>query len=109
MKKVTAKRGGDNVFADLRVADPDTHMLKAALVARLQEVVRAKTITQAKTAELIGVSQPDVSRILRGQFRDISVERLVLFLTRLGCSVDIVVKPEKKPAFAPIRLDPEPF
>lgn len=108
MSKIASKRGSENVFADLMVADPETHLLKAQLVARLQEVVRAKKITQAKTAELIGVSQPDVSRILRGQFRDISVERLVLFLTRLGCAIDIVVKPANKRAFAPIHLDAEP-
>jgi len=102
------KRGGDNVFADLQVAESETHLLKAQLVARLQEVIRAKKLTQAKTAELIGVSQPDVSRILHGQFRETSVERLVLFLTRLGCSVDIVVKPPNKRAFTPIHLDPTP-
>lgn len=108
MSKITSKRGSGNVFADLRIADADTHLLKAQLVARLQEVIRAKKMTQARTAEVIGVSQPDVSRMLRGQFRDISVERLVLFLTRLGCTVDIVVKPANKRAFAPIHLDAEP-
>jgi predicted XRE-type DNA-binding protein len=108
MSKVASKRGSGNVFADLQIADAETHLLKAQLVARLQQVIRTKKMTQAKTADAIGVSQPDVSRILRGQFRDVSVERLVLFLTRLGCSVDIVVKPANKRAFAPIHLDAEP-
>lgn len=108
MSRSASKRGSGNVFADLLVADSETHLLKAQLVARLQEVIRANKVTQARTAELIGVSQPDVSRILRGQFRDVSVERLVLFLTRLGCTVDIVVKPANKRAFAPIHLDAEP-
>lgn len=108
MSKAASKPGSGNVFADLMIADAETHLLKAQLVARLQEVVRARRMTQTKTAELIGVSQPDVSRMLRGQFRDISVERLVLFLTRLGCTIDIVVKPANKRAFAPIHLDAEP-
>ncbi|MGQ0532845.1 MAG: helix-turn-helix domain-containing protein [Caulobacteraceae bacterium] len=108
MSKVASKRSSGNVFADLQIADSDTHLLKAQLVARLQHVIRAGKMTQAKTAEVIGVSQPDVSRILRGEFRDISVERLVLFLTRLGCAIDIVVKPANKRAFAPIHLDAEP-
>ena len=55
----------------------------------------------------MGVSQPDVSRMLHGQFRDIPVERLVIFLTRLGCDVDIVVKPTTKRAFALIHLEAE--
>ena len=107
MTKVTSKRGSGNVFADLQIADAETHLLKAQLVARVQDVIRSKKLTQDKAADLIGVSQPDVSRMLRGQFRDISVERLVLFLTRLGCAVDIVVKPTNKRAFAPIHLDAE--
>ena len=105
MSKAIYKRG--NVFAELRVADAESHLLKAQLVARIQEVIRSLNITQTKAAELIGVSQPDVSRLLRGQFRDLSVERLVVFLTRLGCAVDIVVKPARKRAFAPIHLDGE--
>ena len=107
MSKATIKRGGGNVFADLRVPDAETHLLKAQLVARVQEVIRSQKLTQARAAERIGVSQPDVSRMLKGQFREISVERLVLFLTRLGCAVDIVVKPTNKRAFAAIHLDAE--
>lgn len=104
MTKAPAKRGSNNVFADLRVPDADAHLLKAQLVARVQEVIRSRKLTQVRAAELIGVSQPDVSRMLKGQFREISVERLVLFLTRLGCAVDIVVKPTNKRAFAAIRV-----
>ena len=104
MTKPPTKRGSNNVFADLRVPDADAHLLKAQLVARVQEVIRARKLTQARAAELMSVSQPDVSRMLKGQFREISVERLVLFLTRLGCAVDIVVKPANKRAFAAIRV-----
>lgn len=107
MSKAPTKRRSPNVFADLRVPDAETHLLKAQLVARVQAVIRSRKLTQVRAAELIGVSQPDVSRMLKGQFRDISVERLVLFLTRLGCAVDIVVKPTNKRAFAPIRVGAE--
>ena len=106
-KANTTKRGAGNVFADLRVPDAETHLLKAQLVTRVQEVVRSRRLTQVQAAELMGVSQPDVSRMLKGQFRDISVERLVVFLTRLGCGVDIVVKPANRRAFAPIHVEAE--
>lgn len=106
-KTVRSRAHGGNVFADLGVPDADTHLLKAELVARLQSVIRSQELTQTRTAELLGVSQPDVSRILSGRFRDISVERLVNLLTRLGCAVDIVVKPAKRKAFAPIHLEAE--
>jgi predicted XRE-type DNA-binding protein len=54
----------------------------------------------------MGVSQPDVSRMLKGQFRDLSVERIMRMLTRLGCEVDIVVKPQgRRKAFETIHLE----
>ena len=104
-KSGATKRGARNVFADMRVPDAETHLLKAQLTARVREVIHSRRLTQTQAADLMGVSQPDVSRILKGQFRDISVERLVLFLTRLGCDVEIVVKPANRRAFAPIHVE----
>lgn len=85
--------GTDNVFADLGHADPDTHLLKAQLVSRMADVMGERKMTQVAAANASGVSQPDVSRILKGHFRDVSVERLMRMLTKLGCEVDIVVRP----------------
>ncbi len=46
----------------------------------------------------MGLSQPDVSRLLNGQFRDASVERLMRLLTRLGCDVEITIRKHGKAA-----------
>lgn len=86
--------GTDNVFADLGYVNPDTHLLKAQLVSRMADVMGERKMTQVAAAKVSGVSQPDVSRILKGHFRDVSVERLMRMLIRLGCEVDIVVRPE---------------
>ncbi len=85
-------RGTKNVFADLGFPDAETHLLKAELVTRIQGVIAAQKLTQTAAAKRMGFSQPDVSRLLKGQFRDISVERLMRLLTRLGCDVDITVR-----------------
>ncbi|MBX9769943.1 MAG: helix-turn-helix domain-containing protein [Candidatus Obscuribacterales bacterium] len=87
------RRGSKNVFADLGYSDPETHLLKAQLVSRISEIVRKQKLTQTQAAQIMGLSQPDVSRLLKGQFRDVSVERIMRLLTRLGCTVDIVIKP----------------
>ena len=87
------RHGSGNVFADLGYAGPDTHFLKAGLMSRVIEIIHARKLTQTQAARLTGVSQPDISRLLKGQFRDVSMERIMRMLTRLGCEVDIVVKP----------------
>ncbi len=85
-------RGTGNIFADLGYADADTHLLKAGLVSRIHDLMLEQKLPQIAAAKLMGISQPDVSRLLNGQFRDVSVERLMRMLTRLGCEVDIVVR-----------------
>lgn len=96
------ERGSGNVFADLGRPDAETHLLKAELVVRIDQIVRERRLTQARAAELLGVSQPDVSRLLSGNFRDYSVERLLRLLTILGRDVEIVIR--KSRARQPGRL-----
>ena len=87
------RAGSVNIFADLGYADAETHLLKAQLVLRMKAVLDERGMTQTTAAKATGVSQPDISRMLSGQFRDVSVERLMRMLTRLGCAVDIVIRP----------------
>ena len=101
-KKIPIERSSGNVFDDLGLPDADTHLLKAELVSRIDEIVRRRRLTQSKAAEVMGISQPDVSRLLRGKFRDYSVERLFRLLQALGRDVEIVIR--KSRANRPGRL-----
>ena len=81
---------------------PDTHLAKADLVARIDDIIRKRGLTQAQAARELGLSQPDVSRLLRGRFGQYSVERLLRLLLALGRDVGIVIKrPRRK---GPCRL-----
>lgn len=100
------RRGTKNVFADLGFPDAETHLLKAELVSRVRDILEDGQLTQTEAAAITGVSQPDLSPMLKGRFRDVSVERIMRMLTRLECEVDTVMKPRgRKRAFAPIHLD----
>ena len=101
----TAERGSGNVFADLGLADADTHLLKAELVTRIDAIVRQRGgITQTEAARILGLSQPDVSRLLRGDFREYSLERLLRLLTTLGRDIDIVIRPPRSAAGGKLRI-----
>lgn len=89
MKKIPdtrIKRGTKNVFADLGIPDSETHLLKAELVTRIQRIITAQALTQVAAAKRMDLSQPVVSRLFSGQFRDVSVECLMGLLTRLGAA-----------------------
>jgi predicted XRE-type DNA-binding protein len=106
-KRTAIRRGTKNIFADLGFPDAETHLLKAQLMSRVQDTMQERKLTQTAAARITRVSQPDLSRMLKGHFRDVSVERIMRMLTSLGCEVDIVIKAQgRKRAFAPIHLEP---
>ncbi len=88
---VKIERSSGNVFADLGLPDAETHLLKAELVTRIDRIIRQRGLKQVEAEKLLRLSQPDVSRLMRGDFREYSVERLLRLLTALGRDVDIVV------------------
>jgi predicted XRE-type DNA-binding protein len=69
------------------------NLLKAELVRRIVVLMRERGLRQIEAAGLFGVKQPDVSKLLHGDFRQFSVERLLRFLVALGQDVEIVVRP----------------
>lgn len=103
--EIPVERGSGNVFADLGRADADTHLLKAELVARIDAIIRRRRLTQAQAATLLGLSQPDVSRLLRGGFRDFSVERLLRLLMALGQDVEITIRKPKARRAGRLRIE----
>ena len=90
--EIRIERGSGNVFADLGRPDADAHLLKAELVTLIDKIIRQRGLKQVEAAKVLGLSQPDVSRLLRGRFREYSVERLMRLLTALGRDVEIVIR-----------------
>jgi len=87
--------GSGNVFKDLGVPNAEEHLVKAQLVFKIDRIMKDRGLRQVEAAGLFGVRQPDVSKMLRGEFRQFSVERLLRFLVALDQDVEIVVKPHR--------------
>ena len=95
MTRTTYEKGSGNVFADVGVPNADEHLVKAHLVYKIDALMKERDLKQVEAADLFGIKQPDVSKMLRGDFRQFSVERLLRFLVALGQDVEIVVKPPR--------------
>ena len=87
--------GSGNVFQDIGVPNAEEHLVKAQLVFKIDTILKKRGLKQVEAADLFGVRQPDVSKMLRGEFRQFSVERLLRFLVALDQDVEIVVKPHR--------------
>lgn len=91
-KKMRVERGSYNIFADLGHPEPEVHLLKAELVTHIDRIIRHRKLKQVEVAKLFGLPQPEVSRLLRGNFHDYSLYQILRFLTLLGRDVEIIIR-----------------
>jgi predicted XRE-type DNA-binding protein len=80
-----------NVFIDLGYSPDEAAILqmRGDLMADLRKFIKAKRLTQAKAAEMLGVSQSRVSNLIRGKWEKFSLEMLITLATRAGMRVTL--------------------
>ncbi|MDR2668601.1 MAG: helix-turn-helix domain-containing protein, partial [Desulfovibrio sp.] len=61
-----------NVYEDLDMENSAEMLVKAQLASAIQDILDSRGLTQTQAAELMGLPQPKLSRLLNGQFRGIS-------------------------------------
>lgn len=98
-KKTTSihiEHGSANVFADLGFPDPELERFKATLMLQIYRIITQRKLTQAQAGKVLGIRQPNVSRLMRGSSGSYSVERLIEFLTALGHNVEVKITPTRR-------------
>jgi predicted XRE-type DNA-binding protein len=97
---IEIEKSSGNVYADLGMADAEDMRVKAQLASKISEIVQARRWTQQQAADVLGISQPKLSQLMRGQFRGISEAKMLELLARLGRNIQIVVGPARRSAKA---------
>jgi predicted XRE-type DNA-binding protein len=95
-RKIEIHEGGGDVFADLGLPSSEARMPKASIVAELFRLIKGRGLTQVKAAKPVGIAQPDLSHLPRGDFDDHSAERLIKMLTAFEQDIEIVMKPHRR-------------
>ena len=89
MKRVTI--GSKNVFRDLGLENAEELQAKAILAHYIITAIEKRGLTQARAAEIIGATQPNVSDLFRGRVDGFTIDRLTKYLNALGKDVEIKV------------------
>ena len=89
--------GSGNVFADLGLPNAEKLKIKSGLVIEITKAVRKLGLTQDEAARRMGITQPKVSGMLRGDFSNLSERKLMDCLNRLGYDIEIKVRPAAEP------------
>jgi len=95
-KGLRVTEGSGNVFADLGFPNPEREQMKARLTLQIYRLIKSRAVSQAAAGKILGIGQPHVSSLMRGQSGAFSAERLMEFLTALGQDVEITVRPTSK-------------
>ncbi len=89
--------GSGNVFSDLGFTPREAAqlLLKAELTRQILNRIKELSLTQVAAGQRLGISQPDVSKLLNGRFTGYSTDRLIAILNALEVDVEIVIRPRK--------------
>ena len=89
-------RSSGNVFADLGLPNAEEKQTKVRLAVAINQTLAALRLSQTRAARHLGINQPKISALAHYRLDGFSVERLMHFLTRLGCHIEIVIRPSRK-------------
>ena len=98
-KRVTP--GHSNVFADIGLEDADELLIKADLAISIATIIKQRGLSQTAAGKVLGIDQPKVSRLVRGELHGFSIDQLIRLLGALGQKVSVVVEaasPKPRPA-----------
>ncbi len=95
MSKMQFEVSSRNVFKDLGLTNAEEHLVKAQLVYELDKALRNRKLNRVAAGELFRIPQRDVSKVLRGEFRQLPIHRLLGFLATLNPGIEIVVRPHR--------------
>jgi predicted XRE-type DNA-binding protein len=100
MAKRRRPRASKNVFRDLGFSvDEAEHLrVRSELMAKLQAAITARDVKQVEAAELLGVTQPRVSDLMRGRIDLFNTEMLIDMLSKLGLRTKVVLEARRRRA-----------
>lgn len=93
----------DNIFADLGLKNSEELLARSELLSEVSRLIKTSKLSQKEIAKILDISQPKVSMLVKGKLSAFSTETLFLYLTLLGCSIEINLKPLRHVSRARIR------
>ena len=96
-EKLKITKSSGNVFRDIGFSEAESQdlVIRSKLMRELRNRIERLGLTQAKAAELLQVTQPRISDLLRGKISLFSTETLIGMLARLGGQISVSVKFKK--------------
>ncbi|MGN7610766.1 helix-turn-helix domain-containing protein [Magnetococcales bacterium HHB-1] len=89
---MTEERSTGNIFEDLEMDNPEEERAKAQLSIQIRYIIKERGLTQKQAGKILGISQTEVSNLVRGATEQFTMDRMFRFLNLLGRNVRIIVE-----------------
>ena len=86
------EKSSGNIFADIGFTNDQEMLVKANLALKISEIIAQRRLTQIEAAAVLGMPQPKLSKLLRGQFHGVSETKMLECLNKLGRDIQIVIR-----------------
>jgi predicted XRE-type DNA-binding protein len=95
MAEIPLQKSSGNVFADMGFSPTEAAELtaKSRLIQAIDETIKRRKLTQLEAARRCRTDQPTLSKVLRGRMESVTIDRLTAWLTALGRTVEIRIRP----------------
>jgi predicted XRE-type DNA-binding protein len=94
MDRTVFEESSGNIFADLGFDNADEMLMRGKIGIQVVRLLRERNVKQREAAELLGVSQPEVSHLMKGEFQRFSEGKLLMFLKRLDTEITLHIRPQ---------------
>ncbi|MBD2196897.1 MULTISPECIES: helix-turn-helix domain-containing protein [Calothrix] len=82
-----------NVFADLGLEDADELFTRGKIGIVVLRLLKQRNLKQREISKLLGIPQPEVSHLMKGEFQRFSEGKLLIFLKRLDTEITLHLRP----------------
>ena len=82
-----------NVFADLGLEDAEELFTRGKIGIEVLHLLKQRNLKQREISKLLGIPQPEVSYLMRGEFQRFSEGKLLTFLKRLDTEISLHLRP----------------
>jgi predicted XRE-type DNA-binding protein len=92
MEETMFEESSGNVFADLGFENADEMLMRGKIGIQVIRLLRQRSLKQREIAELLGIAQPEVSHLMKGEFQRFSEGKLLMFLKRLDTEITLHIR-----------------
>ena len=92
-EELVFEQSSGNVFADLDLEDAEEHCTRGKIGIQVLRLLKQRSLKQREISQLLGISQPEVSYLMRGEFQRFSEGKLLTFLKRLDTEISLHLRP----------------